>query len=366
MSESPKINKDNKTWLLGLQEFLYNEVLPLADSNGKTRLQLVDQEAMHIWETAFTHISINSNLGYNYEELEKLGDAVMGELYITYIYRTVKNINKSDLSELKSYYVSKEIQGTLSKKLKLQEWLRTKVNKTNNILEDLLEAFFGALKLIGDQKFGIGVGYILTFNLLVNLYKDVPIDYDILKGSFKNQVKTITDKMGWIRNRNDRDPLEEEWIQDNEPGSKSGTLILRLPQPIINYLDKISSIKLHNNIIACVKSKSKNVAIAPAYKIALQNLASLGITRELANSQQTEKLFNSINSEYSNKVLENLKKQGYTFKEIKLAQSGNNGSHVQLIGVDKNNIEKILEEVTEPNINDAKKKVLEKYAQKNI
>jgi dsRNA-specific ribonuclease len=355
----PTTPEEIKTWLGGLQKYLYFSILPLADPNPQSRRRLVETGPMLIWMKAFTHKSVNPNIGQNYEELEKLGDAVMKEIYTSYLMRTYKNITAKELTLFTNYYVAKEAQGPISNSYGLDKWVRSSVVRTKSVSEDILESLFGALKLIGEQYIGIGESYVVCRNLMLNIYKNIQIDWNIIKGDAKSQVKNLFDKMKWISKGEIK---EIETWSPNEDGF-SGVMTLVFPDKALRDLSGYG-LQIPSNILAIAEGDTKGKASKAAYQEALRRLTSLGITSEWVAEQQSENIFTNPNlSPYYPNSLARLKREGYVDMYFKTPQVSTAGYYIQLIGVRPDGSEVILEQVNESSISSGRKEALKLYSE---
>jgi len=88
-----------ETWRNNLKNFLRYNILPKILSSDAALDKLVSDDAMKIWEVAFTNESFNPNQGYNYEELELLGDTKMNANYVKFLMASYPSITRSQLSE---------------------------------------------------------------------------------------------------------------------------------------------------------------------------------------------------------------------------------------------------------------------------
>jgi len=345
--------EQNRQWQSGLRQFLYSQILLRLEPNKENRIKLVDSQAMSVWSIAFTHKSYNPNVGHNYEELEKLGDSVMKNGYIKFLILTYKGITNSQISELVNHYLSKDEQGILSKKLGLDKWVRRSVNITLDISEDILESFFGALDLIADRALTFGAGYLLSFNMILSLYKDIVINKNIFKGHPKSQVKQIFDKMQWGE-------VREEW-QKNEDGF-SGTLTLLFTKFALTDLQE-RGLNIRSPVIATEEGPSLKNVKRRIYLKALDYLASLGITEEWANIQKEQKIYEDPElAPYYPGAQARLTSEGYIDMYFKLPQIGGGGCFAQLIGVKADGSTKVIASVSDCTIRGAKVAVLQQYA----
>jgi dsRNA-specific ribonuclease len=161
-----------------------------------------DETALNnYWIPAFTHKSVNPDPQKNYETLEFYGDKVMNDTFSSYIRKRFNNrINQEKATLLQNRYMFKGFQAELSEKLKLPELVRfdpeyPDINKS--IKEDVLEAFFGSLKNLGDDRIMMGVGYIYCFNLITKIFNEIPIVLEDVQKDSITLLKELFDKLGW-------------------------------------------------------------------------------------------------------------------------------------------------------------------------
>jgi ribonuclease-3 len=109
---------------------------------------------LEIYHRAFTHSSVNkTDINGNvisYERLEFLGDAILGSVIATYLYKEVPNQNEGYLTKMRAKIVSRENLNNLGKQLELIDLVVSKVSKNNigdNIHGNLFEALIGAIYL---------------------------------------------------------------------------------------------------------------------------------------------------------------------------------------------------------------------------
>lgn len=353
---SKQTPEEENKWLQGLQLFLYQEILTLAEPDPDQRIKLVDQEAMNIWMIAFTHESYEANVGENYEELEKLGDSIMKSIFIKYLMMRFQGINRGLISELSNYYMSKPAQAPIAVRLGLNKWVRTPIDKNIHMFEDLLESLFGALLEIGDKIIKIGAGYVLCYNLLVNIYNSSDIDLSVTKGHAKTQVKQTFEKMNWGKVED-----IETWVQNSN--SISGTFYIRFTPQAINDFKNLN-INVPNDMLAMAGGTTRKVASDSAYKIALNRLLELGITQEWADLQREQNIFMLPElSPYFPDANERARKEGYVDIYFKSPRKGTKGCYVQLIGVLPNNRINILKTVVECSVEIGRKEALRQYAE---
>lgn len=319
--------KDEKDWLNGLREFLRNDLLIKFIPEEKFRDIMTSDEAMKIWKNVFTHESYNANVGENYEELELLGDAVMDLAFLKYLYMKYPKITRSELTELKHNYLSKGFQGSVGLKWGLDKWLRTNLEKTTHIFEDLLEAFFGGINEIGDKVFKFGAGYGLAFNIINYMFKDIDIDISAGKPPPKTQMKEIFEAVGWGRS-------PEENFQSSENGV---TATLSYTSAAMDTLRSLG-VNLASPIIAIESGTTKKMASDAAYKVALERVRKTGITDDWINRVRAEKdKAKPELAEYWIPTQEKIRNNGLVSFYFKSGKTTKMGKYVQLIGVRSNN-----------------------------
>ena len=138
------------------------------------------------YQLAFTHSSFNNDantIHHDYERLEFMGDAVIGFVVAELTYRFHPTMSPGLMTKTRSKLVQSKNLAYLARKYQFDHYVRVghslgSVNLaiSDRILEDVFEAFFGAVYL--DQ------GLAFTIELLESIFTD----------SVKNiDVETLTD-----------------------------------------------------------------------------------------------------------------------------------------------------------------------------
>ena len=130
------------------------------------------------YKKAFTHRSLKlvdkKGNPINYERLEFLGDAMLGSIIASYLYKKVPNGTEGYLTQMRSKIVSREHLNELGKDLNLIAFVKSNIVKENigdNIYGNIFEALVGAIYL--DR----GYNYCKKF-----IYENVIVPYvDIAK-----------------------------------------------------------------------------------------------------------------------------------------------------------------------------------------
>jgi len=123
----------------------------------------------------------------SYERLEFLGDAVIENIIVSYLYRRYPDQREGFLSSMKMNLVNRITLGHLSKILGLHDYLiigRTlddlqNAREDDKILCDVFEAFIAAIYLDFNNDRSSGSGYHITEIFLINLIEDEMTQLDI-------------------------------------------------------------------------------------------------------------------------------------------------------------------------------------------
>lgn len=125
---------------------------------------------------AFTHRSMNlkddKGNPINYERLEFVGDAMLGSVIASYLYKEVPHGDEGYLTKMRSKIVSREHLNELGKELNLIEFVESKIPKDhfgNNIHGNLFEALIGAIYL--DRGYTFCEAFI--YKTIISPYVDI-------------------------------------------------------------------------------------------------------------------------------------------------------------------------------------------------
>lgn len=139
--------------------FIRKIVKPSSKSDGSFYhdiKQLLNFAPKHIehYEKAFTHRSLKlsdkEGNAFNYERLEFLGDAMLGSVIASYLYKKVPKGTEGYLTQMRSKIVSREHLNELGKDLNLIRFVKSNIAKENvgeNIHGNIFEALIGAIYL---------------------------------------------------------------------------------------------------------------------------------------------------------------------------------------------------------------------------
>ena len=149
---------------------------------------LTDDTSMELYRQAFTHNSIDSLM--NYEWLEILGDGSMNKMIVWYVSRRFPILQNPDgvkvIARLKINMVSKKKFAEIAEGLGMMRFIRydsEQIQSSNlvalrSLMEDVLEAFFGATEWLLDEKVEPGSGYGICYLLLQHILDSTEISLE--------------------------------------------------------------------------------------------------------------------------------------------------------------------------------------------
>ena len=135
----------------------------------------IKPHSLELFQIAFTHSSYNADAKtkhHDYERLEFLGDSYLGAVVSELAFKAHPDMAQGPLTKLKSALVSTSSLANYARKLEFHKYIRVgnsftnDISKSDSLLEDVFEAFIGALFL--DQ------GYVETRKFIISLiYSDI-------------------------------------------------------------------------------------------------------------------------------------------------------------------------------------------------
>ena len=149
--------------------------------------ELLSQESLSVWDAVFT--SEEANPGSNSEIYEFLGDGSINNALVFYILRRFPQLKCSKgvkvLARLKINMVSRDYFSSIATTLGFEPYITSKMEERNDmrkLLEDCLEASFGALVWMLDEKIRIGVGNSIAYNILASVLdeREISLEYTSL------------------------------------------------------------------------------------------------------------------------------------------------------------------------------------------
>ncbi|MFD2567047.1 ribonuclease III [Pseudotenacibaculum haliotis] len=152
----------------GEDEGFYNDMRELLEFYPKK---------IEYYDMAFTHRSLKKvdkdGEPFNYERLEFLGDAMLGSVIASYLYKKVPKGTEGYLTQMRSKIVSREHLNELGKDLNLIKFVKSNISQDNvgdNIHGNIFEALIGAIYL--DKGYNYCKKFI--YEKVITPYVDIP------------------------------------------------------------------------------------------------------------------------------------------------------------------------------------------------
>lgn len=154
----------------------------MRDLNDLFKLFNIKPVNLSYYELAFTHPSCNSDMNtkhQDYERLEFVGDSVIGFVSADTIFKLHPEMDQGYMSKLRSHLVCSKSLANYSRKYGIYEFIHIghsiseeQLLKSDKILEDVFEAFIGAIYLDLD----IEVAYRVVYDILHDDIEQTNID----------------------------------------------------------------------------------------------------------------------------------------------------------------------------------------------
>lgn len=213
-----------------------------------------------IYESAFTHSSYNSDAHTkhkDYEKTEFLGDAVIGFVVASLLFEYRKELTEGQLSQVRSALVKSKSLANLARKLNLHEYIkvgnayRENIYDQDHLLEDVFEAFIGAIYL--DQ----GIKKVTAF--LNEIFLDLVKNYQV------NQAKDPKSKLQELIQGDLNDVVRYEIISSKGPSNN----------PTFTAAAKLDGMTLGTGTGRTKKEAEFNAALDALERIATNNGANI-------------------------------------------------------------------------------------------
>lgn len=161
-------------------------MLKIAKINELYRELLTDPDGLKLFQKAFTHSTHDPK--NNLEVLEFIGDGIIKGINGQYIARRFPEIAQGSeegtgegaLSKIRRMLEQRKTLSDVGLKLGFWPYVRadeeTLTRNRNKTLEDVFEAFIGALVEIIDQRLKRGLGYNYAYNFVEHCLNDIEID----------------------------------------------------------------------------------------------------------------------------------------------------------------------------------------------
>lgn len=171
----------------------------------------VSEEEYNTIKEMYYHNYPDSNYVFiqntNYERLEFIGDSIIKPILTDYITSYFINQNEGFLSKLRSRLEKTQFFSNLTKLLNLKDYIlisrqyeETDTRNTNlSIMEDVFEAFIGALYLDAKEQKDCGYAFKVIHDLIYNIFESETFNLDLRKMSIDDNYK---DKLNSFCNMN--------------------------------------------------------------------------------------------------------------------------------------------------------------------
>lgn len=195
---------------------LISAVLKRTKLNSEKISELTSPVSLALFSQAFVPKEVDPRS--NYERLEFEGDVVVNMVVVEYIgLRFPEILDVGHATRIKHNLISKKQLGLMAMKLgfdrfvRYGEKIRTSLARDPkreenaewmSLMEDVFEAFIGALVKLSNERWSRGVGYHLAFNLVTSILDDIGVDtaYDKVYDP-KSRLKEIYDQEHWTFDR---------------------------------------------------------------------------------------------------------------------------------------------------------------------
>ena len=180
---------------------------------------LLSEENMKIFSSAFTSEQVDEI--NNYQVYEQLGDLTCNKFIVWYIYKRFPQLKCAEgvkiAARLRINLGSKDSFCNIAEKLGFWDFITAtnelRQRKKKPLLEDVFEAFLGAVEFILDENFEkVGVGYSCVYKILASIFDelDISLKYEHLYDS-KTRLKELFDiyseKLGPLKYEEKRDDV---------------------------------------------------------------------------------------------------------------------------------------------------------------
>jgi dsRNA-specific ribonuclease len=235
---------------------------------------------MEVFSAAFTSELVDPL--QNFQVLEQLGDLSANKFIVMYLYRRFPQLKCAEgvkvAARLRINFGSKQSFFKIAEDLGFWEFISAtndlRQRKMKALLEDVFEAFLGAVETIFDDRVKMGLGYSVVYKILENIFDEIEISlaYESLYDA-KTRLKELFDlhgeKLGPLVYKEDKNELLTTSTVYRVDGGKYEVR----PNGSINF-NRIIGGKYHK--IGEGKAALKADAQQNAAKIALETLSKQG------------------------------------------------------------------------------------------
>lgn len=205
----------------------FTEFLRMFLKKGKLKDDIIDMivssDTMDMWDTVFTDKSSGSK---NNWYIRFIGHTTVNALLVWYFNQRFPQIHCAKgvpvLARLKIVYPSKRTFFHIAKKLGMLPFVTSSIGKrenksVNDLLTHCLEAVFGAITMLLDEKIKKNIGLCIVFDIIKNIYDemvDISLNYCNLFDS-KTILKQLFDKRKDLGTTNYKYEIKKDDPDDN-------------------------------------------------------------------------------------------------------------------------------------------------------
>lgn len=300
-------NSPENLWFRGLQKYLSNLIPKIVPEEQRQQVFIQQGPMSNVWLPVFT--GANYDVRHNYESFEFWGDKVSGLVFSRFLRRHFPNLTASEMTTLTQYYMSKDFQPELAKKLGLDQFVRVIApggkalsgTQFEKVLEDVFEAFFGGLVEIAEDSYGLGTAIDYANNLMELSMEGIEVDLSKGRGVSKTILLQLFTRLGWLP------PDFITKYSDNQIQVR-----VQLPLGSINKLRQVGLTNIPT-VLAEVSGRGKSNVETQAAAEALKKIESLGFNQEFAERIRTGQIFvNPDIVKYRGEIDQVLTNLGYT------------------------------------------------------
>lgn len=257
---------------------------------------LTEQDSLEMYISAFTSPSVNSN--QNYESLEFLGDSTINKIIVWYLSRRFPQLmnkeNVKTLARLKINLISKTTFSKIGRDLHIEQFITCTedewIKSQTKLIEDSLEALFGAIEYQIDSKIKIGAGYAICYNIMKPLLDkmDISLEYEDLYDSV-TRLKEVFDIFQKILGK-----VEYKTVQDENKMFTTNIYSIIEQKPSITN-DKSKSIEMTaaDNAIKTFNSTIYSIIEQKKAVVSSSNTDRIIKLAEISAAENAIKTFNS-------------------------------------------------------------------------
>lgn len=314
-------------WVISFMKYLMVESKQFKDEEIKSMLQdiMSVENRKRYWVPSI--INESYNVENNYEQLETLGDKVLGSTFAIYLMSKMPKITSESLNNIGDYYMSKYHQSIFCQELGLSNWIFSLFPLQTNIYEDVFESFSGAVYLASENA-RRGLGSILLYKFIEILFENRDIySPEIAMGNKSMVINQYIQKLG-----------KPVFIAQSYNTGNVFHNNIRINPKQLDFFAKngIDTGKITTNPFVG-KGSDKNAAKLESHTKLYNYLKSIGVTYEWVENYRTNRklLNNKVNKELSAQAKVISVQQGYIKITPKIIEKYTEYMGIMLIGMTK-------------------------------